>query len=64
MIKSYTILKKGSFIVPQRIDLAEAKEVIYSLICDDFTVESQIIKAINSQEAIEKFHIQLEHQRG
>ncbi len=52
MIKSYTVLKKGDFLLPQCIESPEAKEVIFTLICDGFTIESKLVKAIDSSEAL------------
>ncbi len=57
MLKTYKILKKGEFCFAQSLEDPDAKDIIFSLIQDSFGIESLSILAINSEEALEQYHM-------
>ena len=60
MLTNYKILKKGDLIVTQSLSEPNVKEIIFLLIKESFSVESCLIKAIDSEDALDKYHLSIE----
>lgn len=57
MLKKYKILKKGDFKMPLSLEEKDAKEVMFSLVQDGFSVEPNIFRALNDADALDKFDL-------